>query len=312
MTRAKIFFYSQFLVLIFLGIAFHFFGVPNFSEKNQLNERVLQNQPEQISFTGSVIFEKNKGEFLVKDEKGKEFLAISKDFYLNNFIGDKKKFFEGEIFFDKDGKKFFDVKKISVIEEKKIEELKKYFFENKLGGYGFLLDENFLKAVKGGSKTFLKNSSGEVILKFFSFDFKNTNLIKGNFFSEGGEEFSILTKNGEIFGELKELKNGREIFLKNKEKKYGVLIQINYGKIGENYLQKEGKTLEEWQEDEKKLAIQKREISKILSGFYFVEKQSIVSQKCGGKDNIVCDEGYFCELFSTDEDASGRCIKINN
>ena len=317
MNRAKIFFISQFLVIWILWTVFYFVWMPNFNSESSVNDRILKNQNEELSFTWSVISEINQDDwkFLVKNEFGKEFITISKDLDLNNFIWDKKIFLEWEKIFNNKWKIFFDVKKISRIEEKNIKEPKKYFLENKFWWYWFEVDENIFTAVKWWSKTFLKNWSWEVILKFFSFDFKNTNLIKWSFFSDWWQEYEMQTKNWIIYWEVKNLKNWQEIFLKNKKSEnfkenYWVLIQIDYWEIWEEYFNRNWKKVEEWKKDEIKLETLKREIAWFLKTFYFVEKENISKEKCWWKENILCEEWYFCELFSTSENASGRCVKL--
>jgi len=333
--RLKIFFLGQALVLVILFLIFKFIWLPEFvkknnssiSNKNEINSRVLKNVSEKISFTWSIVslINEDKWYFLIKNEFGKEFIWISKNLDLENFLlknNPNKKFFlkwekifEKNTSWEKTWKQFFDIKKISKIEEKKIEQAKKFFYENKLWWYWFLLDENIFKAVKWWSKTFLKNWSGEVIIKFFSFDFKNTNLIKWWFFSEWWKEYEMPTSNWIFYWERKTLKNWEEIFLKNKKfndffKNYWVLIQINYGKIWEEYFQKKWKSIEEWTKNEKKLKILKQEIAKFLKTFYFVKKENIQSIKCWWVENILCKTWYFCELFSTEKNAVWKCVKL--
>lgn len=302
MSRFKIFLFSQILVLIFLWIIFSIFWTPDFSWKSSVSDRILKNQNEQISFTWSVISEIDwdTWKFLVKNDFWKEFISISKNLDLNNFLQsknlDKKFFLEWEIFFDKEWKKFFDVKKISETEKKISEKPKKYFLENKFWWYWFKVDENIFKAVKWWSKTFLKNWSGEVILKFFSFDFVNTNLVKWGFFSDWWIEYELQTETWKIYWEVKSLENWVEIFLKNKEsgdfkEEYWVLVEINY-----------------WKSEDKENV--KKEVYDFLKTFKFIKKENIAKKRCWWKDNLICPEWYFCELFSTSENASWRCVGI--
>ena len=105
------------------------------------------------------------------------------------------------------------------------------------------------------------------------------------------------TKNWIIYWEVKNLKNWQEIFLKNKKtenfkENYWVLIQIDYWKNLEN------------------LEKTKQDVYNFLQTFVFAEKENISKEKCWWKENILCEEWYFCELFSTSENASGRCVKL--
>lgn len=277
---------SQFLVIIILWTVFHFVWVPNFFWNSSVDDRILENQNEEISFTWVVVseFEWEKWKFLIKNEFWKEFISSSKNLDLKNFFWLEKIFLEWEIFFDKFWEKNFDVKKIFKIEEKIFEEPKKFFLENKFWWYGFDVDENIFKAVKWWSKTFLKNWSWETILKFFSYDFA----WNWNFFSEWWN-FTILNS---FEWEIKSLENWQEIFLKNPKKSYWVLIQADYWKNSEN--------LEET----------KKQVYDFLQNFTFIEKEKISKERCWWRENLVCPEWYFCELFSTDENANWRCVEL--
>jgi len=49
----------------------------------------------------------------------------------------------------------------------------------------------------------------------------------------------------------------------------------------------------------------------MLESFTVLESKTETGDKCGGKDNIACKEGYFCELQSDDIDAEGICVSID-
>jgi len=285
MNRAKIFFMSQFLVVIFLWTIFSFFWVPNFFWWSSVEERILIDDWKDVSFTWTVLFEvpEEKWQFRFENFSWNELLAFSKDFDLKNFTW-KEVVIEWKEFFSWTWLKDLEIIDIKIIEEKIFEEPKKFFLENKFWWYWFKVDENIFTSVKWWSKTFLKNWSWEVVLKFFSHDFA----WKWNFFSE----WSNLTVLNWINWEIKSLENGQEIFLKNPKKSYWVLIQSNY-----------------WVNLEK-MEETKSDIYNFLQSFVFIEKENISKEKCWWNENLFCEQWYFCELFSTDKNASWRCVEL--
>lgn len=284
MNRAKIFFLSQFLVVIFLWIAFSIFWLPNFWN-NSVDDRIIEDDWEEVSFTWAVIYEvpEEKWKFLFENLSWNEFISFSKDYDLNNFLWELV-FINWEEFFSWTWFKDLEIKKISIIEQKIFEEPKKFFLENKFWWYWFEVDENIFTSVKWWSKTFMKNWSWETILKFFSYDFA----WNWNFFSEWWNSTSL----NWFEWEIKSLENWQEIFLKNPEGSYWVLIQIDYWIDFEN------------------LEKTKKEVYNFLQNFKFIEKENISKEKCWWKENLVCEEWYFCELFSTYEKASWRCVEL--
>lgn len=314
--RLQIFLKSQALVIIILWWIFLVFWVPNFFWNWWLDDRILENQNEQISFTWNVLSLSNLKDwnFLIKSKLWNEFFATSKSLDLENFSW-WDVFLEGEITFNKVWKKIFDVKKIVKIEKKIIKDPKEFFLENKYWWYWFLVDEKVFSHTKWGSKTLLRNLNWEVILKLFSFDFKNINLFEWWFFSEWWEKFTLEAENWEISWEKKDLKNGQEIFLKNKrsnqfQESYWVLIQIDYWKTWNEYFNKKWKDKKIWNKNKDNLKNLKQEISKLLKTFYFTQKVKISKKKCWWKENVMCKTWYFCELFSDEDDANWRCVAL--
>ncbi|MBN2087620.1 hypothetical protein JW758_04700 [Candidatus Peregrinibacteria bacterium] len=50
----------------------------------------------------------------------------------------------------------------------------------------------------------------------------------------------------------------------------------------------------------------------LLESFNLIYKTVRTGDKCGGKDNIKCGEGYICELSSAEVDASGVCVLVDD
>lgn len=64
-------------------------------------------------------------------------------------------------------------------------------------------------------------------------------------------------------------------------------------------------------EDKKDADGNKELFYELLESFKLIYKSVRTGDKCGGKDNIKCGEGYVCELSSTKEDASGVCVSVS-
>ncbi len=64
-------------------------------------------------------------------------------------------------------------------------------------------------------------------------------------------------------------------------------------------------------EEEKDVNGNKELFYELLESFELIYKAVRTGDKCGGKDDIKCDEGYICELGSAEEDASGICVSVD-
>lgn len=65
-------------------------------------------------------------------------------------------------------------------------------------------------------------------------------------------------------------------------------------------------------EDKKDVDGNKELFYEVLESFKLIYKTVRTGDKCGGKDDIKCDEEYICELSSTKEDASGVCVSVDS
>ncbi len=64
-------------------------------------------------------------------------------------------------------------------------------------------------------------------------------------------------------------------------------------------------------EDENDVDGNKELFYELLESFELIYKSVRTGDKCGGKDDIQCDEGYICELSSAEEEASGICVSVD-
>jgi hypothetical protein len=55
---------------------------------------------------------------------------------------------------------------------------------------------------------------------------------------------------------------------------------------------------------------EKEKFYDLLESFQLIYSSVRKGEKCGGKEDIKCDEGYRCELESTEKDAEGICVSL--
>lgn len=228
-------------------------------------------EEKEVSFTGSF---KLDGDFnyFFKNENEKDFEAFSKKYDLWKFLTE-----DVRVEWILENWKI-EVKEIKII-ERQIKEKEDFFYENKEWGYGFFVETKNYYLIEWGSRTLVKNNSGEVVLSFFPVQ----SLPSWAFFSNEGEARQINWNPAEVVEDEGKVK----LVVKNRKQNYWVKIS--------------------WEKNKKD---SEKIIRKVIETFSFAERVENKKIYCGWKEKLECPSGYICDLYSLERDSDWICKEL--